>query len=110
MEFFKKILNKLRNLFKKQKLLTNGGSNCIDDLDTDTRTKEEFFRIYKAYQAGKIKKEHLLITDLIDIELMMMEEEALLDNNIINEQENIEKQNIEIKTLLNKKIELEKKV
>ena len=66
--------------------------------------------MYQAYKDGKIKKEHLLITDLIDIELMMMQEEIELDEKIHYEEENIRNQEIRLAQLLNEKISLEKKI
>lgn len=119
MEFITKIINKIRNFInikfnKQQKMLPIGyeAEKNVDfeDAKSDTHNKEEFFRIYQAYKKGQIKKEHLLITDLIDIELMMMEENALLAKKIINERENIKQQKDKLDILRKQKSELEKKV
>lgn len=118
MEFITKIINKIKNFInlkfnKQQKMLPSGFEEEIVDFEdskSDTHSKEEFFRIYQAYKNGQIKKEHLLITDLIDIELMMMEEKTLLDKKIISEKQNVKQQKNQLDNLMKQKIDLEKRV
>lgn len=138
MEFFKKIVNKIQtfltNIFKPQKLLNVPSSEQIDssskeetlvdssnnsiinnitqpqeELSPREKAKKEFLQIYQAYKDGNVKKEHLLITDLINIQILMLDEiNALNQKIILQKQENGIKEN-ELKQLLYKKSLLEEK-
>ena len=115
MEFIKKIINKIKTFFKNrtQKLLVEINENK-DDIDFKNETieidseeildeftqidminidyldrKKEFFETYQKFKDGKIKKEHLLITDLIDFEMMMLQEENILKAKIEKESNKI---------------------
>ncbi len=125
MEFIKTIINKIKNLFRPRlgagqssegendldEIIENSKYDCqtINDLETNNiENKEQFFKMYQAYKEGKIKKENLLITDLIDIELMLLEEENILNDKIEKEEKKISEQINFINNLNTQKSNLEK--
>lgn len=94
-DFFNKIKKMFYNLLthKKSLMLEEGITNIDEDIliDNDTvdnlisssmfTTKDEsdFFEIYENVKKGIIKLEDLLITEMIQVELMMQEEMKLLN-------------------------------
>ena len=94
-DFFNKIKKMFSNLLthKKSLMLEEGITNIDEDIliDNDTvdnlisssmfTTKDEsdFFEIYENVKKGIIKLEDLLITEMIQVELMMQEEMKLLN-------------------------------
>lgn len=106
-DFFNKIKKMFSNLLthKKSLMLEEGITNIEEDIliDNDTvdnlisssmftaQDKSDFFEIYENVKKGIIKLEDLLITEMIQVELMMQEEMKLLnkktsviENQIIN--------------------------
>ena len=106
-DFFNKIKKMFSNLLthKKSLMLEEGITNIEEDIliDNDTvdnlisssmfttQDKSDFFEIYENVKKGLIKLEDLLITEMIQVELMMQEEMKLLnkktsviENQIIN--------------------------
>lgn len=109
MEFIKTIINKIKNLFRPRlgagKI--NEAENDLEEIKEEPKqyiqdfnsleinnieNREQFFKMYQAYKEGKIKEENLLITDLIDIELMLLEEENILNDKIEKEEKKISEQ------------------
>ena len=94
-DFFNKIKKMFSNLLthKKSLMLEEGITNIEEDIliDNDTvdnlisssmftaQDKSDFFEIYENVKKGIIKLEDLLITEMIQIELMMQEEMKLLN-------------------------------
>lgn len=124
MGFIKNIINKIKNLIRprlgagqfeetdnKLENITEKSKQNIQNINSlevnNIENKEQFLKIYQAYKEGKIKEENLLITDLIDIELMLLEEDKLLKNKIGKEEKNISNQINLIKELNLKKSNLE---
>ena len=135
MYFIKKLIEKIRSIFRwnflsKQGLLPEGcnqenikhinnvtikndiqkienSTDMANEITQNEKYKSDFFRMYQAFKDGKIKKENLLITDLIDIELMMMTEKELLKEQISYEEEEIKLQEIKLKELIRKNNNLE---
>lgn len=106
-DLFNKIKKMFSNLLthKKSLMLEEGITNIEEDIliDNDTvdnlisssmftaQDKSDFFEIYENVKKGLIKLEDLLITEMIQVELMMQEEMKLLnkktsviENQIIN--------------------------
>ena len=106
-DLFNKIKKMFSNLLthKKSLMLEEGITNIEEDIliDNDTvdnlisssmftaQDKSDFFEIYENVKKGIIKLEDLLITEMIQVELMMQEEMKLLnkktsviENQIIN--------------------------
>ena len=115
MGFIRNIINKIKNFFRprlvagQEEIVENKAENNINQSSSVYReNRKEFFRIYKDYKDGKIKEEDLLITDLIDIELMMLEEKSILEEKIEKEEKKIGEQINLIKELNYKKSNLEK--
>ena len=93
--FFNKIKKMLYNLLthKKSLMLEEGITSIEEDIliDNDTiddlisssiltaQDKSDFFDIYENVKKGIIKLEDLLITEMIQVELMMQEEMKLLN-------------------------------
>lgn len=105
------LFNKIKKMFynllthKKSLMLEEGITNIEDDIliDNDTdddlisssiltaQDKSDFFEIYENVKKGIIRLEDLLITEMIQVELMMQEEMKLLnkktsviENQVIN--------------------------
>ena len=84
---------------KKGTELSVAKSDSVSSISENVTDKERFFRMYSDYKLGKINEDYLTITDLIDLELMLLEEEKILNNKILEEQEIIEKQEKQIYNL-----------
>lgn len=84
---------------KKETELSVVKSDSVSSISENVTDKERFFRMYSDYKLGKINEDYLTITDLIDLELMLLEEENILNNKILEEQEIIEKQEKQIYNL-----------
>ena len=83
--------------------------SSYDSIGIDySNRKKDFFETYKKFKEGKIKRENLIVTDLIDYEIMMMQEEFMLNKKISNQNECIEKQKETIKKLNTKMKSLDK--
>ena len=94
-DFFNKIKKMFSNLLthKKSLMLEEGITNIEEDIliDNDTdddlisssiltaQDKSDFFEIYENVKKGIIRLEDLLITEMIQVELMMQEEMKLLN-------------------------------
>lgn len=94
-DFFNKIKKMFYNLLthKKSLMLEEGISSIEEDIliDNDTiddlisssiltaQDKSDFFEIYENVKKGIIKLEDLLITEMIQVELIMQEEMKLLN-------------------------------
>ena len=65
--------------------------------------------MYEAYKTGKINPENMLITDLIQIELMMQEEMTVLDREIAIVETDLKVQELAIAELEKEKRELKSK-
>lgn len=106
-DLFNKIKKMFSNLLthKKSLMLEEGITNIEEDILIDNdivdnlisssmftaQDKSDFFEIYENVKKGIIKLEDLLITEMIQVELMMQEEMKLLnkktsviENQIIN--------------------------
>ncbi len=75
----------------------------------DFNAKKDFFEMYEAYKTGKINPENMLITDLIQIELMMQEEMTVLDREIAIVETDLKVQELAIAELEKEKRELKSK-
>ena len=114
MEFIRKIINRIICFIKKNntKLLPEAEAKnefvyfendiCEESSKIDTRNidyldkKQEFLETYQKFKDGKIKPEHILITDLIDFEVMMIQEQMILEEKVEKEKQVIKSQKMKI--------------
>ena len=125
MKFIKMIINKIKNFFRPKLGAgrVNDIENSLEEITEQSKhnfqtlnfleknnieNKEQFFKMYQAYKEGKIRAEKLLITDLIDMELMLLEEEKILNDKIEKKEKKISEQINLIKELNVQKSYLEK--
>lgn len=119
MKILNKLINWIKSICKKnsQKLLNVGQKenlleiiqeendckteeNIFENINLEyyksIRDKEEFFRMYNEYKAGRIKEEDLLIEDLIDLQIMLVNESNIMKENIDLAEINIREQEKQI--------------
>lgn len=99
------IKQKFKNLFRKENNILKSESSEFEENINNNKDKEkkEFFELYKNVKSGKIKKENLMINDLIKIEIMLQEEKEYNDEKINNELEEIAQIDARISNLKKKK-------
>lgn len=91
MKMLERIKLKFKDLFKRNtKVLESKGSEFEESISKDEE-KREFFELYKNVKSGKVKKENLMIHDLIKIEIMLMKEKEYNDNKVKEIEEKIRK-------------------
>lgn len=139
MNIIKKIINKIKRYFQKKQIANNrryeleapkDNPICIDnitskitctpkcnivdnflsDSGSTAEEKSNFFKMYEAYKQRKIMPENMLITDLINVELIMQHELELLNSEAEIRKNNIKSQEETIKKLEQEEIELKKQI
>lgn len=112
MEFIKRIITRIICFVKKNniKLLLESKDESVylenymyeESSKIDTKNidyldrKQDFFETYQKFKDGKIKPENILITDLIDFEVMMLQEQMILEENLEKEKQIIKNQKMKI--------------
>lgn len=91
MKMLERIKLKFKNLFKRNTKVLESKSSEFEESISKDEEKREFFELYKNVKSGKIKKENLMIHDLIKIEMMLMKEKEYNDNKVKEIEEKIRK-------------------
>lgn len=113
MNKIKEIIDKIKNTFsklfkKKEKLLICDVKEEIieDTKEFEIEEKEEFLEIYENVKNGLIPLESLLISDLIKVQTMLIEEGQIYDEKINERKSELANLRIKKEKLIDEKLEL----